>query len=121
MRERCLRQSSSRLRQIASVKRQGCAARTPASRHADTEFIVGNIFTDPDIATRLDDYRFHERYQVGANATCAACSMNSGCGKGCPAAVVAAGGRIGAVDAEQCPVVDEDHAEGRRLLPLMPA
>lgn len=97
------------------------AARTPQSRHADTEFIVGNIFTDPDIAQRLDDYRFHDRYQVGANATCAACSLNCGCGKGCPAAVVAAGGRIGDVDAEQCPVVDEDHAEGRRPLPLMPA
>jgi radical SAM protein with 4Fe4S-binding SPASM domain len=97
------------------------AARTQQSRHADTEFIVGNIFTDPDIAQRLDDYRFHDRYQVGANATCAACSMNSGCGKGCPAAVVAAGGRIGDVDADQCPVVDADHADGRRLLPLMPA
>lgn len=97
------------------------AARTPASRHADTEFIVGNIFIDPDIAQRLDDYRFHERYQVGANATCGACSLNAGCGKGCPAAVVAAGGRIGDVDVEQCPVVDIDHAEGRRVLPLMPA
>lgn len=97
------------------------AARTPASRHADTEFIVGNIFTDPDIARRLDDYRFHDRYRVGGNATCGACAMNSGCGKGCPAAVVAAGGRIGDVDTEQCPVVDEAQAEGRRLPPLMPA
>lgn len=96
------------------------AARTPQSRHADTEFIVGNIFTDPDIAQRLDHYRFHDRYQVGANATCAACSLNTRCGKGCPAAVVAAGGRLGDVDAEQCPVV-KDHAEGRRQLPLMPA
>lgn len=97
------------------------AARTPAARHTDIEFIVGNIFTDPDIAKRLDDYRFHDRYQVGANATCAACSLNSGCGKGCPAAVVAAGGRIGDIDAEQCPVVDAEHTEGHRLLPLMPA
>lgn len=97
------------------------AARTPASRHTDTEFIVGNIFTDPDIAHRLDDYRFYDRYRVGSNATCGACSMNTGCGKGCPAAVVAAGGRIGDVDAEQCPVIDEAQTEGRRLLPLMPA
>jgi len=97
------------------------AARTPASRHTDTEFIVGNIFTDPDIAQRLDDYRFHDRYQVGENATCGPCSMNSGCGKGCPAAVVAAGGRIGDVDAEQCPVVVDAVTGGRRLLPLMPA
>jgi radical SAM protein with 4Fe4S-binding SPASM domain len=97
------------------------AARTPASRHADTEFIVGNIFTDPDIARRLDDYCFHDRYPVGQNPTCEACSMNTGCGKGCPAAVVAAGGRIGDVDTEQCPVTDKTHTQGRRLLPLMPA
>jgi radical SAM protein with 4Fe4S-binding SPASM domain len=96
------------------------AARTPQSQHTDTEFIVGNIFTDPDIAARLDTYRFHDRYQVGGNATCAACSMDSTCGKGCPAAVIAAGGRIGDLDAEQCPIADEVHTEGRRLLPLMP-
>jgi radical SAM protein with 4Fe4S-binding SPASM domain len=97
------------------------AARTPASQHIDTEFIVGNIFTDPDLPQRLDGYRFHDRYQVGANPTCGACSMNTGCGKGCPAAVVAAGGRIGDVDAEQCPVVDPSAIEGRLLLPLTPA
>jgi radical SAM protein with 4Fe4S-binding SPASM domain len=97
------------------------AARTPASRHADTEFIVGNIFVDPDIAQRLDDYRFHDRYRVGDNDTCRACSLTSGCGKGCPAAVVAAGGRIGEVDTEQCPIVDETLTGGRRLLPLIPA
>jgi radical SAM protein with 4Fe4S-binding SPASM domain len=97
------------------------AARTPASRHTETEFIVGNIFTDPDIARRLDDYRFHHRYQVGENPTCGSCSMNAGCGKGCPAAVVTAGGRIGDVDTEQCPVVHDAVTGGRRLLPLMPA
>ncbi len=97
------------------------AARTPQSRHADAEFIVGNIFTDSDIARRLDDYRFHDRYRVGANATCSACSMNSGCGKGCPAAVVAAGGWIGDVDTEQCPISTDTQTGGRRLLPLMPA
>lgn len=26
------------------------AARTPQSRHADAEFIVGNVFPDPDLA-----------------------------------------------------------------------
>jgi radical SAM protein with 4Fe4S-binding SPASM domain len=94
------------------------AARTPVSRHADTEFIVGNIFTDPDIAQRMDDYRFHDRYRVGANSTCSMCSMNSGCGKGCPAAVIAAGGRIGDVDTGQCPVTTDTLPGGRRLLPL---
>ncbi|SER77791.1 radical SAM additional 4Fe4S-binding SPASM domain-containing protein [Lentzea xinjiangensis] len=97
------------------------AARTPASQHADSEFIVGNIFTDPDIAQRLDGYRFHDRYHVGANSTCDSCSMNAGCGKGCPAAVVAAGGRVGDVDAEQCPTITSNEVVGeRRLLPLMP-
>ncbi|HEV2779229.1 MAG TPA: radical SAM protein [Actinophytocola sp.] len=42
------------------------AARTPASRHDPAEFIVGNIFTDADLAERLDAYRFHDRYHVGA-------------------------------------------------------
>lgn len=98
------------------------AARTPVSQHTDAEFIVGNIFTDSNIAQRLDNYRFHDRYQVGTNSTCGSCSMNSGCGKGCPAAVVAAGGRIGEVDVEQCPVTTAGQISGeRRLLPLMPA
>ncbi|MEU4806352.1 radical SAM protein [Actinosynnema sp. NPDC023587] len=95
------------------------AARTPASQHVDTEFIVGNIFTDPDLATRLDDYRFHDRYQVGDNPTCGSCALGDGCGKGCPAAVVAGGGRIGEVDTDQCPLPVP--AQGRRLLPLTPA
>ncbi|ANN21838.1 hypothetical protein SD37_17390 [Amycolatopsis orientalis] len=90
------------------------AARTPISRHPDTDFIVGNIFTDRDIAERLDNYAFHQRFQVGANDTCGTCALEPQCGKGCPAAVIAAGGRIGDVDAEQCPTV----ADGRHLLPL---
>lgn len=90
------------------------AARTPVSRHSDSDFIVGNIFTDRDIATRLDSYRFHERFTVGANPTCSSCGLEPSCGKGCPAAVVANGGRIGDVDAEQCPVTAGEH----RLLPL---
>jgi MoaA/NifB/PqqE/SkfB family radical SAM enzyme len=43
------------------------AARTPQSMHDPAEFIVGNIFQHADIAQRLDAYRFHERYRVGAN------------------------------------------------------
>lgn len=93
------------------------AAHNRYSQHEASEFIVGNIFEHADIAERLDAYRFHDRYRVGDNDTCAACAMDSECGKGCPAAVVAAGGRIGDLDAEQCPQVD---AQGRRLLPLMP-
>ncbi|WBB93368.1 radical SAM protein [Verrucosispora sp. WMMC514] len=78
------------------------AARTPQSRYSDREFLVGNIF-DGEIADVLEAYRFHDRYQVGADATCGACALTSSCGKGCPAAVVAVGQRIGAPDAEQCP------------------
>lgn len=92
-------------------------ARTSISRHRPEEFIVGNIFTDPDIGARLDAYRFSDRYRPGDNSTCPSCSMNSRCGKGCPAAVIASGGVLGDVDAEQCPVT----TQGRRLLPLIPA
>ena len=92
------------------------AARTPQSHHEAAEFIVGNIFTDPDIAARLDNYRFHQRYQVGANPTCRSCSLERACGKGCPAAIIAAGERIGAVDAEVCPVTTAQ----RHHLPILP-
>jgi radical SAM protein with 4Fe4S-binding SPASM domain len=85
------------------------AARTPQSRHDPAEFIVGNIRTDPDIAARLDAYRFTDRYQPGANPTCGACGLADQCGKGCPAAVIAAGDRLGAVDAEVCPITAAGH------------
>jgi radical SAM protein with 4Fe4S-binding SPASM domain len=92
------------------------AARTPQSKHDPGEFIVGNIFTDPDIARQLNAYNFAERYEMGANPACRSCGIAGDCGKGCPAAVIAAGQRIGAVDAEVCPVT----SGARRLLPLMP-
>jgi radical SAM protein with 4Fe4S-binding SPASM domain len=93
------------------------AARTPESRHDPSEFIVGNIFADADIAARLDNFNFARRYPMGANPTCGSCGMSDSCGKGCPAAVISAGERIGALDAEVCPVTSGQ----RRLLPLMPA
>ena len=51
------------------------AARTPQSRHDPGEFIVGNVFTDTDIAARLDAYRFYDRHQMGANPTCRSCGV----------------------------------------------
>lgn len=93
------------------------AARTPRSRHDPGEFIVGNIFTDPAISDLLDAYHFGERYRAGDNPACRSCGIAGQCGKGCPAAVIAAGERIGAVDAEVCPVASGT----RRLLPLRPA
>jgi radical SAM protein with 4Fe4S-binding SPASM domain len=92
------------------------AARTPQSQHDPGEFIVGNIFTDPDIAGQLNAYNFTERYEMGANPACRSCGIAGDCGKGCPAAVIASGQHIGAVDAEVCPVT----SGARRVLPLMP-
>jgi radical SAM protein with 4Fe4S-binding SPASM domain len=90
------------------------AARTPASRYRDTDFLVGNILRD-DVAGALDGYDFHQRYTVGDNACCGGCAMNRTCGKGCPAAVVSRGGLIGEVDEEQCPVAPSTRSP---LLPL---
>lgn len=81
------------------------AARTPQSLHKAEEFIVGNIFRDADIAGKLDDYKLNHRYHLGGNPTCEGCSLNAQCGKGCPAAIIAAGKRIEEVDAEVCPMV----------------
>jgi radical SAM protein with 4Fe4S-binding SPASM domain len=81
------------------------AARTPDSRHQPEEFIVGNVFEHEDIAARLDRYRLHERSRL-EDPTCSGCALSAGCGRGCPAAVVAAGGRLGERDREQCPVPD---------------
>lgn len=82
------------------------AARTPQSKHKDTEFIVGNIFRDADIANRLDAYKLHERYRLGGNPTCGGCHLNAECGKGCPAAIISSGKQIEEVDAEVCPIVN---------------
>ncbi len=40
---------------------------------------------------------------MGDNPTCRSCGIAGQCGKGCPAAVTAAGERIGAVDDEPSP------------------
>ena len=74
------------------------AARTPQSRHSADEFLVGNIFSDADIAARLDAYRLHNRRAVRADPTCGTCAMASRCGQGCPAAVIASGGTLGERD-----------------------
>ena len=80
------------------------AANTPNSQHRPEEFIVGNLFDDWDFVDRLDNYKLADRFTLGNNPTCSSCSMSSDCGKGCPAAVVARGARIGDLDSEVCPV-----------------
>jgi radical SAM protein with 4Fe4S-binding SPASM domain len=92
------------------------AAKTPHSQYEPAEFIVGNILTDPYIADRLDAYNVTKHLEMGANSTCWSCRVADSCGKGCPAAVIAAGERVGAVDTEVCPITTAE----RRLLPLMP-
>jgi radical SAM protein with 4Fe4S-binding SPASM domain len=82
------------------------AARTPQSRHEESEFIVGNVFEHDDIAARLDRYRPHDRAAVTQDRVCGSCALAGSCGRGCPAAVIAAGGRLGERDREQCPVPD---------------
>jgi len=84
------------------------AAKTPDSMHKPEEFIVGNILLDTDIAERLDDYKFHERYQVGDNQICKTCSLESRCGKGCPASDISSGQRIGAVAQEVCHMIGSE-------------
>ena len=80
------------------------ATENPGAQHRAEEFIVGNLFDDADIVDRIEGYDFHSRYRVGNNDTCSGCSHDTRCGKGCPAAVIAGGGRIGDLDAEVCPV-----------------
>ena len=82
------------------------AARTPNSQHEDTEFIVGNVFEHHDIASRLDGYRLHDRATLAEDPACSSCVLADGCGRGCPAAVIASGGRLGDRDREQCPIPD---------------
>jgi radical SAM protein with 4Fe4S-binding SPASM domain len=79
------------------------AAETPGALHSPEEFTFGNLFQDADFADRLEEYNFHDRYAMGTNESCTSCSSESVCGKGCPAAVVAGGGRIGDLDSEVCP------------------
>ncbi|MEW9556328.1 radical SAM/SPASM domain-containing protein [Nonomuraea sp. NPDC050783] len=92
------------------------AARTPHSRHPDSDFLVGNILRQ-EVADALDGYDLTGKLAMGTNSACRACAMNSRCGKGCPAAVIANGGKVGDVDTEQCPVVEHDH-DGRPLLQI---
>jgi radical SAM protein with 4Fe4S-binding SPASM domain len=80
------------------------ATENPGTQHDRSEFIVGNLFEDEDIDKLLDAYNFAERYPVGTNATCGGCGDANGCGKGCPAAVITNGGRIGDLDREVCPI-----------------
>lgn len=77
------------------------AARTPQSKYEDSQFIVGNVLNE-EISDGLDAYDYASMFKMGRNESCSSCSIGGGCGKGCPAAVIANGGLIGAVDSQQC-------------------
>ena len=79
------------------------AARTPQSQYRPEEFIVGNALLHGDIAARLDAYRLHDRSTVEGDPLCGSCTLANRCGRGCPAAVIGAGGHLGNRDADQCP------------------
>ncbi len=83
------------------------SAKTPQSLHRPEEFIVGNIFKDYDISSKLDMFKFYDKYPFGKNLRCKKCSLTISCGKGCPAAVINQGYRIGEVDHEMCPYSDK--------------
>ncbi|MBN1173832.1 MAG: hypothetical protein JXA67_16790 [Micromonosporaceae bacterium] len=78
------------------------AARTPGSVHRDTEFLVGNILRN-EIAGALDAFDLHQRYAMSDAVSCRSCPVSQDCGRGCPAAIVARGRRLGSPDLDQCP------------------
>ena len=68
------------------------------SKHSLSEFIAANLFRDADFSARLDAYDIYKRYGIPSNPSCSSCGIRGTCGNGCPAAVVAGGGRIGDTD-----------------------
>jgi len=74
------------------------------SKYEPEEFIVGNIFDDINIETKLEKYRFHQRYHLGENnPLCRNCRLEINCGRGCPAAIIASGEKLeGNIDKEMC-------------------
>ncbi len=81
------------------------ATNTLASKYNPSEFVVGNILQDADIASKLDVYNFQKKYCFGNNNSCNNCSLVNKCGKGCPVSIVSSGGLIGEIDSEVCPFV----------------
>jgi radical SAM protein with 4Fe4S-binding SPASM domain len=75
------------------------AARTKASRYADTMFLAGNI-----LEAEIADVLTRRWRNAPSDPICASCALEPVCGKGCPAMVVAAGGSLGERDRELCPV-----------------
>lgn len=78
------------------------AARTPGSAPQDIEFLVGNVLRE-EIADPLDRFDLSRRCPVTDAEACRSCPVGPGCSRGCPAAIVARGERLGSPDLDQCP------------------
>ena len=74
----------------------------PTKEYDKDAFIAGNILSE-SITEMLEKYDYSIFENMGNNAQCIGCVNTTTCGKGCPAAVVAQGLKIGEVDSEICP------------------
>ena len=77
--------------------------REPGTRQNQSEFIVGNVFGDEDIAERLDAYNSRRATQW-AQTPRAASAPPPKAGERLSATVITSGGRIGDLDSEVCPI-----------------
>ncbi len=77
-----------------------CSPPGPRSRPIRTATSWSATSCPREIAEALDRYDLAGPLAMGANDTCRACAMAGSCGKGCPAAVISRGQRIGEVDSE---------------------
>lgn len=75
----------------------------PTNVYGRDKFIAGNILKDDNIAELLDSFDYSIFEDMGKNVKCVDCEIALKCGKGCPAAIVGQGLRIGEVDTEICP------------------
>jgi len=79
------------------------ASTTKVSKYGSKEFIVSNLLTSIGLGKALDSYDIQKKYNLGDNEKCNNCSTSKGCGKGCPAAIIASGQLINGVDSDLCP------------------
>lgn len=76
------------------------AARAPASQYSADAFTVGNVLHE-DIAGQLSRFDLRSEHPLD-DPSCTSCVLTKSCGKGCPAAVVAAGELLNNRDKEIC-------------------
>lgn len=77
------------------------AAKTPASRDGYDRFIAGNILAE-SVHEPLDRFDPEIDLAIGSDPACDGCELGASCGRGCPAASIAAGARLGTRDIALC-------------------